>query len=232
MCLLALLPVGRSVDAGEAVDYARQVKPILRQRCYACHGTIKQKARLRLDTASFLLRGGDSGPVVEPGHGQDSLIIDRVSETDPKLRMPPVGPPLAPEQIETLRAWIDQGAKSPGDEKPEEDPRQHWAFRRPVRPQIPSAENATWVRNPIDAFLAVEQHRLDLRPLPQAEPDVLLRRVYLDLVGLPPTREHLHAFRADPSDAAYERIVDRLMATPQYGERWARHWMDVWRYSD
>jgi hypothetical protein len=219
-------------SGAETVDYVRQVKPILKRRCYACHGALKKKAGLRLDTAASLRRGGDGGPAIEPGQAGESLLIDRVAEEDAKLRMPPEGPPLSPEQVATLRGWIDQGANAPGDEKPEEDPRRHWAFRKPVRPPVPAAKDGSLVRNPIDAFLAVERERRELKPLPPARPEVLLRRVYIDLIGLPPSREELLAFLADPSDAAYERIVDRLLASPRHGERWARHWMDVWRYSD
>ena len=226
------LGVGGTATSGETIDYSSQVKPILKARCYACHGALKQKMGLRLDTGSLVRRGGDSGPAVESGHADESLLIDRVSETEDRLRMPPEGPALSAEQIRILRAWVDQGAKSPGDETPEEDPRQHWSFRKLVRPSVPAVKNTAWVRNPIDAFLAAEHQRKGLEPLPPASPEVLLRRVYLDLIGLPPTPAQLHEFLADPSDAAYERVVDRLLASPQHGERWARHWMDVWRYSD
>ena len=230
--ILAIPPIDQHLEGAETVDYVRQVKPILKQRCYACHGALKQKARLRLDTAALVRRGGDGGPAIEAGQAGESLLIDRVTEADAKLRMPPEGPPLSAEQVATLRGWIDQGARAPADETPEEDPRQHWSFRKLVRPPVPIAKDGCRPHNPVDAFLAVERERRGLKPLPQARPEVLLRRVYLDLIGLPPSREQLHDFLADPSDAAYERVVDRLLASPQHGERWARHWMDVWRYSD
>jgi hypothetical protein len=214
------------------VDYVRQVKPILKQRCYGCHGALKHKAGLRLDTASAIRRGGDGGPAIEPGQAGESLIVERVTGSDPAERMPPEGPGLTAEQVAIVCAWIDQGAAAPADEQPEADPRRHWAFVPPVRPGLPEVGNKDWDRNPIDAFLASEHQRLGLVPLGPAEPQVLLRRVYLDLIGLPPTREQLHEFLADPSEAAYRRIVERLLASPQHGERWARHWMDVWRYSD
>src|SRR5262249_33807257 len=130
-----------------------------------------------------------------------------------------------------LRAWIDQGATGPADEKPEADPKEHWAFRAPVRPPLPAVPDAR-IRNPVDAFLAAEWSKRGLVPQPPADRRTLLRRVSLDLVGLPPTREEQAAFLADPSPDAYEKVVDRLLASPQYGERWGRHWMDVWRYSD
>jgi hypothetical protein len=218
--------------AAERVEYERAIKPLLRQRCYACHGALKQKAGLRLDTGASIRRGGDGGPAVVPGHAEESLLLERVRETDRALRMPPEGSPLSEEQVAAVAAWIDQGATSPAGETPETDPREHWSFRRPVRPPIPQVSQADWVRDPIDAFLLRELERRGMRPLPPAPPHVLLRRVYLDLTGLPPSREELHAFLADPSESAYRRVVDRLLASPQYGERWARHWMDVWRYSD
>ena len=218
--------------AGEVVDYVRQVKPILKQRCYSCHGVLKQKAGLRLDTAASIRKGGDSGPAVEPASPDESELIGRVAETDSKRRMPPEGEPLSAEQVSRLREWIVQGANAPRDETPEEDSRRHWAFLKPVRPAVPQVKNAGWVRNPIDAFLAVEHERKGLTPLAPAAPEVLVRRVYLDLTGLPPTREELRAFLQDPSETRYGQLVERLLASPAYGERWARHWMDVWRYSD
>jgi hypothetical protein len=220
-----------------AVDYIRDIKALLSKRCYACHGGLQQKAGLRLDTAGLIKKGGDSGPAVEPGASDDSLIIDAVTGSD-GWRMPPEseGSPLSTDEIGRLKAWIDQGAKSPAGEEPQPDPRRHWSFqplRRPVVPSSSSQGDATsWVRNPIDAFLAAEHRQHGLKPRPAADPATLIRRVYLDLTGLVPTPETVRAFVADPSDRAYEAMVDRLLASPQYGERWARHWMDVWRYSD
>lgn len=233
---LALLATGALALSGRAegpaVDYARDIKPLLKQRCYACHGALKQKARLRLDTVAAMREGGDSGAAIEPGSASDSLILDRVAETDAALRMPPEGQPLTDEQIDRLRRWIDQGAAAPSGEAPEPDPRRHWAFVPPVRPPVPDLGERAPVRNPIDAFLARDWAARGLTPLPQAEPEVLLRRLSFDLIGLPPTRDELRAFLDDPSEAAYRRAVERLLASPRHGERWARHWMDVWRYSD
>ena len=232
LLVLGAVSMARGAPVSEPDDYSRQVKPILKGRCYACHGALKHKAGLRLDTGASIRRGGDGGAAIEPGRSDESLLIERVTASEPGQRMPPEGAPLTVQQVEALRAWIDQGAQSPADEPPEADPRRHWAFLPPVRPALPSLRNASWARNPIDAFLAAGHVRRGLTPLPQAEPNVLLRRLYLDLIGLPPTRGELHEFLADPSEAAYEQVVDRLLASPQYGERWARHWMDVWRYSD
>ncbi len=173
-----------------------------------------------------------AAPPSSPAQADASLLLDRLTDPDPDFRMPPEGSPLTDAQIALVRDWIDQGAIAPPDESPEPDPRDHWAFRKAVRPDLPTVRDPDWNRHPIDAFLAVEHDRLGLTPLPLAEPHVLLRRLYLDLIGLPPTRAELHAFLADPSEEAYRRTVDRLLASPQYGERWARHWMDVWRYSD
>jgi hypothetical protein len=148
--------------------------------------------------------------------------------------MPPPseGEGLQPAQVATIRAWIGQGAEAPAGEKPEADPKDHWAFRRPLRPALPAVQDSSRVRNAVDAFLAAERERHGLVPQPPADRRLLLRRVYLDLVGLPPTLDEQAAFLADPTPDAYERVVDRLLASPRYGERWARHWMDVWRYSD
>jgi Protein of unknown function (DUF1553)/Protein of unknown function (DUF1549)/Planctomycete cytochrome C len=227
--LLLSCVAGSELPAAETVDYLRDVKPILSSRCYACHGALRQKASLRLDTAALLRKGGDGGPAIAAGKSGDSLLIDAVTGDNGVLRMPPAneGPALSAKEIAILKNWIDQGAKAP-DEPTPEDPRRHWAFRAPVRPPLPKSDP----RNPIDAFLAAEYGKHGLQPAPAAARETLLRRVALDLTGLPPTREELHAFLADTSDTAYEKVVDRLLASPQYGERWGRHWMDVWRYSD
>lgn len=223
---------GNIQGAADGADYARDIKPLIKERCLACHGALKKSGGLRLDTGELIRRGGDGGPSVEPGAPDESLLIERVTEPDAALRMPPEGPPLEPRQIEALKAWIAAGAPSPEGEAPEPDPRDHWAFRPPVRPEVPRQEGAAWGRNPIDAFIAAEHHAHGLAPAPEADKGTLLRRVAIDLTGLPPTREELRAFLDDPAPDAYERAVDRLLASPQYGERWGRHWMDVWRYSD
>jgi hypothetical protein len=161
-----------------------------------------------------------------PGDPTDSPLLERVAAKDPEYRMPPEGPPLSEMQVAAIRDWIKQGANTPTDEQPEPDPRDHWAFRSPLRPAVLAAGN------PIDVLLSHEWNTRKLLPSPPAEKATLLRRVTLDLIGLPPTREELTAFLADESPDAYEKVVDRLLADPRHGERWARHWMDVWRYSD
>jgi mono/diheme cytochrome c family protein len=233
--LFLILASAGVLSADDNVDYLRDIKPIFTERCIACHGALKQESDLRLDAGALIRKGGGSGSAVDPGDPAASLLIERVSAEDEYERMPPEGKPLSPAQIAKLRAWIEQGAKSPADERPEPDPREHWAFRVPERPPVPALEDAVrnaWVRNPIDASLAARHAQRGLSPRPPADKHVLLRRAFLDLTGLPPTREQLHEFLADDSDEAYEKVVDRLLETPQYGERWGRHWMDVWRYSD
>jgi hypothetical protein len=227
--IAGLLALPSWVAAAEPVDYLRDVKPVFKERCFGCHGAVKQKGKLRLDTAALLRKGGRHGPPVVPGDAAGSLLVERVTDPEAGTRMPPEGKPLTERQIALLKAWIDQGARAPTSEKPEEDPLHHWAFRKPVRPSVPTH---AWGRNPIDAFLADGHARYRLAPSPAAERPTLLRRVYLDLIGLPPTREELHAFLADPSPDAYEKVVEQLLASPRYGERWGRNWMDVWRYSD
>ncbi|HMC64101.1 MAG TPA: DUF1549 domain-containing protein, partial [Gemmataceae bacterium] len=232
-CLLACLLAAPGASAAQPVDYLRDIKPILSARCYACHSALQQKAKLRLDAAALIRKGGRDGPVIVPGKSGESLLIQKVTAGDASDRMPPEkeGTPLSAQQIAMLKAWIDQGAKAPEEPIPE-DPRKHWAFRMPIRPELPKVKDPSRVHNAIDAFIAAEHDKRGLRANPPAAKEVLLRRVYLDLLGVPPTREELHAFLADSSDTAYEKVVDRLLASPHYGERWARHWMDVWRYSD
>jgi hypothetical protein len=158
--------------------------------------------------------------------------LERVSDSDPETRMPPghEGAPLTADELAALRAWIEAGAPAPADDAPETDPRDHWAFQAPVRPEVPRSSTAPL--HPVDAFLAAKQAERGLIPTGPAEPRLLLRRLYLDLIGVPPTLEELEAYAADPSEAAYLATVDRLLADDRYAQRWARHWMDLWRYSD
>jgi len=230
VCIISQLAVGTA--RADETDYLAHVKPIFRAHCFRCHGALKQEAGLRLDTAKLARRGGDSGPAVIPGSADKSPLLRKVLHADPEQRMPPEGKPLRPAEIDHLRAWIQSGAKAPADERPEADPAEHWSFRPLRRPPVPRPANSAWVRNPIDAFIAAEHQARGLVPLPPADKRVLLRRLYLDLLGLPPTRSELKAFVDDPSADAYERVVDRLLSSSRYGERWARHWMDIWRYSD
>jgi len=222
------------VQPSRVVDYEREIKPLLFQKCAACHGALKQNSGLRLDAGELILKGGDNGPTVVPGQSDSSVLIDRVTAQDHSVRMPPEGQgeKLSESQVELLKRWIDQGATSPTDEKIPDDPARYWSYQSPVRPAVPAVRNQAWVRNPIDAFIAVEHEKRGLSPAEDAPREVWLRRVCMDLTGLPPTRAELHAFLQDQSTDAFEKVVDELLARPEYGERWGRHWMDVWRYSD
>ncbi|MES2794250.1 MAG: PSD1 and planctomycete cytochrome C domain-containing protein [Planctomycetota bacterium] len=232
--LAGLLLIATAAQAAEpAVGYVRDIKPILKERCLACHGALKQKGGLRLDTAAAMRTGGDGGEAVVSGDPLNSLLIERLIDPEPASRMPPEGHPLTAEQIDKIKAWIQQGLKAPENEKPELDPREHWAFKQPVKAALPKlSATGTPPHNPIDAFIQAQQQTLAVTPLPAADKATLLRRVYLDLIGLPPTADEVRDFLNDTSPAAYEQVVERLLASPQHGERWARHWMDVWRYSD
>ncbi len=221
-----------STFADDGTEYLTRIKPVLKERCYACHGALKQEANLRLDTVHAALKGGDDGAAIKPGDVAASPLVARITSTDLAFRMPPEGEPLKPDQIEAIRQWIANGAKRPDTETPETDPREHWAFQSPVRPPVPVVANPDWSRNPIDAFIAAQHAEQGLTPQPLADKRVWLRRVSLDLIGLPPTLAEQEAFLADTSPEADATVVNRLLESPQYGERWGRHWMDIWRYSD
>ena len=230
--LFLLLSTTWAAAAEPGVDYLREVKPILRARCASCHGALRQKAGLRLDTAELARAGGKGGPAIVPGDAEGSELLDRVVAAEDAGRMPPAseGVALSIAEVETLRRWVDQGAAAPPEPTPS-DPREHWAYRPPTRPPVPDL-GPEWAGNPIDAFLEEARRRKGLVAAGPAPRDVWLRRVAIDLAGLPPTPEERQAFLADASPGAEERAVDRLLATPAHGERWARHWMDIWRYSD
>jgi len=218
-----------SAANSEPVDYLRDIRPILRGRCSTCHNEADPGGGLRLDGAAHVMAGGDSGPIVVPGKSHESRLMEAVLQTgDLKMPPPDEGKPLEPAQIDLLRRWIDQGARVPDDETLVS----HWSFQKPVRATVPGVDGSVSATNPIDAFIYQSLKTHDLHPLGSASKNVLLRRVYLDLIGLPPTPEQLAAFENDESADAYEKVVDELLASPHYGERWGRHWMDVWRYSD
>src|SRR5262249_49613189 len=186
--------------------FVRDVQPIFKAHCLSCHGPDKQRGGLRLDTKAAL-QGGDTGAVIVPGNSQESLLVKKITSSDKKQRMPPKGAPLSVEQVRIVRAWIDQGARWP--EGAGTDPlREHWAFRRVVRPAVPDART-DWPRNPIDRFVFAKLEGAPLRPSPEADKATLLRRLKFDLLGLPPTPEEIDAFVADTQSDAYERLVDR-----------------------
>ena len=233
--MAGLLPfAGKAADP--KVDFVREIQPIFQERCLACHGSQAQMHGFRLDRRSAAIRGGDSGvPAIVPGNSSDSLLLRYVSGRDPDVVMPPEGPPLAVEQVELLRRWIDQGAAWPQEEHPSDSPTgasDHWAFRPISRPALPSVQAKDWVRNPIDAFVLKRLEAKGWKPSLEAEPHQLLRRLHLNLLGLPPNRAEQEAFLKAPSEAAYKATVDDLLARPAYGERWARHWLDLVRYAE
>ncbi len=218
----------------EGTDYEKNVKSVLAERCFACHGALKQEAGLRLDTVALMTQGGDSGPAIVAGQAKESLIWSRIASTDPDLRMPPEGEPLKQSQLEAISQWIESGAQAPFKEEPEQDPEKHWSFQSPVRPAVPTINSTTQKDelHPIDAFLAEKQMEAGVAPVGLVDKRLWLRRVTLDLIGLPPTVAEQTAFLEDDSPDARIRVIDRLLESPQYGERWGRHWMDIWRYSD
>jgi len=231
---LAGANTARTNSAGDVVDYVRQIKPLFAKHCFACHGALQQKSGLRLDTAELIRKGGHQGTAIVPGKPDESLLIDALTGEGAASQMPPEGEgtPLTAAELELVRRWITQGATSPADEQPQADPRQFWSYQPPIKTPLPAVRNAAWGLNPIDTFIGAEHDKRKLTPRPPAEKAVWLRRVYLDLIGIPPTREEFQAFLRDESPTAYEKVVDGLLERPQYGERWGRHWMDVWRYSD
>ncbi|MBU6175258.1 MAG: DUF1549 domain-containing protein, partial [Planctomycetes bacterium] len=211
--------------------YQVTIKPLLSKKCYACHGSLAQKSSLRLDTVESMLRGGDSGPAIARGDVHASEIVNRIKTDDKSLRMPPEGEGLSNSEIALIEKWIASGAAGPVDEVPEPDARQHWAFQ-PIRDRDVPKHSDRYVTNRIDAFLSVGLESKGIQPLGEADKETLLRRVTMDLIGLPPTVRELEDFLRDNSTNAYERVVEGLLCRPEYGERWGRHWMDVWRYSD
>src|SRR5262245_1805042 len=217
VALAAVLTAGpMQSSAADNVDFLRDVKPILAQRCFRCHSSLEEESNLRLDSVPAILKGGDGGQVVVAGDSSASRLITAV-ERRGDLKMPPEGEPLTEKQIAILRAWIDAGAPAPPADavvKPS-----HWSFQKPVRPQVSPVADPVWSANPIDGFIAAKHAELKLTPVGEAPRNLLLRRLYIDLIGLPPTPEQLN----DAAD--YETIVDRLLESPQYGERWGRHWM-------
>src|SRR5688572_8860988 len=248
---LAAIPLTRSALQAQkpapaaAVDFARDVEPILQSTCFECHGPDKARGRLRLDQRGAALKGGMTGPAVVPGNSEQSLLVRRILGLDDEERMPKEGDPLSPDKIAVIRAWIDQGAVWPdtggavvaaGAANAEPDPPAHWAYRVPTRPPLPEAGNGKWARTPIDRFVLARLEKEGVAPSPEASLETLARRVSLDLVGLPPSPQELDELAADAArdgnDAAYGRLVDRLLASPHYGERWARPWLDLARYAD
>jgi hypothetical protein len=228
----------------QARFFETKIRPVLVDNCLKCHGPEKPKANLRLDSRASALAGGDQGAAVVPGKPDESLLITAVQGDDDVLKMPP-SRKLPPEQVDDLTRWVQMGAPWPGSEGEAEAPpprkagfqisdedRAHWAFQKIKRPPVPDVREKGWVENPIDAFVLSGLEAAGLVPNPPAARHELLRRVTYDLTGLPPTPAEVDAFRNDESPDAYEKVVDRLLASPRYGEKWGRHWLDLVRFAE
>ena len=250
VCLVAglFLPAAGRVAAAPDEPAAlaffdKEVRPLLETHCLKCHGgEEKIKGGLRLTTRDDLLKGGDLGPVLNADKPGDSLFLRAIRYTDDKLQMPPKGK-LPPDAIATLTRWVEMGAPFSGTLAPAkavahekvptpEDARSFWSFQPLRRPPVPAVKKADWVRNPIDAFVLSKLEDKGFRPAPEAGKVTLLRRAYYDLTGLPPTPADVEAFLADASPDAYDKVLDRLLASPHYGEKWGRHWLDLVRFAE
>lgn len=239
VCILAAIVCLSQLTAHAADDRAAffesKVRPILVARCHACHGAKKQESGLRLDTKLGFARGGDSGVVVVAQKPDDSELIKAVRREG--LKMPP-DKPLPSQEIETLVEWVARGAFWPDDaalptsDSLKDAAQKHWAFQPASSPPMPWLPNDDWSQTPLDRFVLAKQREAELSPSPRADKRTLLRRVTLDLIGVPPTPEEVDEFVGDDRPDAFERVVDRLLSSPHYGERWGRHWLDVARYAD
>ena len=221
-----LLSPAQAESADGPVDYSRQIRPILSDHCFACHGPDEKvrQAGLRLDSKDGLFQDREGHKIVTPGHPESSRLFQRISAEHEAARMPPPGfdRKLNQDQIDLIRRWISEGAEA----------KDHWAFVTPQRPPLPQVKRVSWVRNPIDRYILARLESEGLDPSPEADPVTLVRRVSLDLTGLPPTPEEVDAFLADRSPGAYEKVVERLLSSRHYGERMALQWLDASRYAD
>ena len=240
----AQLESSKTITDAQSKFFESRVRPILAERCFSCHGADKQSGGLRLDSADSVRKGGASGMAVITGNPDESRLIRNIRYDGP-VKMPPGGK-LRPDEIAALAEWVKMGAPWPetpsasGSRKSAgsggmvitEEHRRFWAFRPISRPRIPSVKNTSWARNPIDAFVLAKLEARGLTPAPPTDRRTLIRRAYFDLIGLPPTPEEVEAFVADRSPHAWETVIDKLLASPHYGERWGRHWLDIARYAD
>jgi len=232
--LITALAIGADAQNAAIDHFEKKIRPVLASRCYACHSSsaAAPQAGLLLDSAEGIRRGGNSGPVIQPGDPEHSLLINAIRHTDKKLKMPP-GDPLSPEIIAEFELWIRAGAPLPAEPVTVDKKRLSlWSLQKPRMPALPAVKGQGWGRNDIDRFILSRLEARDLGPSPEADKRTLIRRATYDLTGLPPTAKEVDQFADDTSPHAYERLVERLLASPQYGERWGRHWLDVARYSD
>ena len=226
--LLVALTFSISLSAQTAPpDFDTEVQPLL-NACLTCHSSKLATGGLALDSREGLLKGGSRGAAVTPGHPEQSLLIEAVKRTG-ELKMPP-GRALDAQQVAVLERWVQAGA--PWGEKAAAGDARPWAFQVPQRPEAPSVKRADWVKNPIDRFILAKLEAKGIAPAAETDKQALLRRVSLDLTGLLPSPQEIEAFVSDTSANAYEKVVDRLLASDHYGERWGRHWLDLARYAD
>ncbi len=231
--LLMLCIVVGSSDSSSAfaeVDFVKEIQPIFKERCYECHGDEAQEAGLRLDQKADALAGSDSGQIIIPKKAAESLLIKLISGDDPDRVMPPDGENLTSEEITKIETWIDEGAHWPDGVDPEKAESKHWAYQ-PLSGQLPTGEPLKSL-HPIDQFILAKLKAKKIEPSPIADRYTLIKRLYYDLLGLPPSIEEVDAFVTDDSENAYEKLVDRLLASKHFGERWGRHWLDMARYAD
>lgn len=238
----AVLGATAAEPTAEQIEFFEaKVRPVLVDHCYSCHSDKAEKIKggLKLDTREATLKGGTTGAVIAPGDPDASLLIKAVRYTDAELQMPPKDKKLSAEQIAALEAWVKMGAPDPrADNGPKpltdiaEARARHWAFQPVVKLAAPRVKNSRWLKTPVDNFILAKLEEKKLQPAPAADRRTLIRRASYDLLGLPPTLAEVEAFAKDTSPAAYARLVDRLLASPHYGERWARHWLDIARYAD
>jgi mono/diheme cytochrome c family protein len=233
LMLVFVLPFACPAIGADEVDYLRDVKPIIENHCVKCHNANKQESGLRLDLGGGVLRGGDGGAVIVAGDAAQSRLIQIVKgENEDVEVMPPEGERLSRDEIAKIEAWITAGAQVPAEEMRLAVESDHWAFQKPVRPALPDSESSTLCGNAIDRFVLARLTEEGLTPSAEANRATLTRRLSLDLLGIPPTPAEVDAFVRDSRPDAYERLVDRLLASPAYGERWGRHWLDLARYAD
>jgi len=230
---LAMPPTKAAAVSSQHIDFQKDIQPIFAQNCYGCHGPTAQLSGFRLDLKQAAMAGGNLGKDILPGKALESPLYGRVAGLGGVNRMPMGGKPLDPVLVDKIREWIDQGAEWPEATaaKPVEV-KKHWAFIPPQKSEVPNVKDSVWPKNPIDRFVLARLEKERLLPSPPADRVTLLRRLSLDLIGLPPTPEEVDAFLADKSSKAYEKQVDRLLRSPHYGERWGRVWLDAARYAD
>ncbi|MCI0421302.1 MAG: DUF1549 domain-containing protein, partial [Acidobacteria bacterium] len=213
--------------------FEEKVRPLLHSHCLTCHSREKKTSGLSLETREEILIGGNRGPAAEPGKPDHSRLFQALTFTG-DLKMPPTGQ-LKPEEIAVFKRWVEAGLPWPEDRTPrvaQQTPSTHWSFQQPKQSAEPLLKDKTWAHNSIDKFILARLEKEGLKPSPEADKVTLIRRLSLDLLGLPPAPKDVDEFLSDTRPGAYDRLVERLLASPHYGERWARHWLDMARYAD